>query len=1205
MARVGAARRLVARVHGELGEPDINAVHADLAVREVAERGAACHVWAVGEYLAGHAGALAGGGEHRGAVGVGRVLLGAIELKHGSAIYARTVCRVGTGGVVGVHGMGVVGRNHEKMEKNVNIVRVAALIRGLNKTVITIQDGIDLTDIDLWLDIILPTFNFQPVRIELPQLPNLPEPPSVWVNLDLKLPNIPMLPEPPELPELPSFIPEIEIELPVLPPAPELPKLPSAIESIINIAKVIWKIYCIVKSKFGLVWESSVKAKIEQLTQRTYEVKWIDRIMDFTNLSVAPVHNYWLDYEISSHVDFQFEFSTFYDYLNTLTKQINNLTTYWTNWISDKANNVINDNIVTWIWDRIDNASLEFGVEWNLSMSDLSNMNLGWLESDDIEYVDYDSAKARLKEVLAYFLQETKNTTMWDRVKSSISSIENQIDKVNNVKSNIEGLEKVKNEAIDYLDIEKWNYDNLAELINNDYDSFLAMVDSNEINKKSALKSGQILAYNVNLFNLDSSTKDVVKNITKSNPYDMILSNKKTIIDWYWDAINSNTASDLWLSQSQYLVLRDNISSMKDQITTLYSVTKPTSLTSLIAKNSVKISDKTLLSAAWWWERLWSNMEVANVVDPSVLSEWIYGKIIEWADKWKLTKIVYSDSFASNIWNQYYHTDHTNVDDIVLRDDGSVYLKCWKWICDNGWWWFNKYYVSEVINEIPLKESRINFDWDTKLKISDWNLEIKNWQVDGQTYDDLRFSWDAEDVDAYLIKLVERVDNSYEKLDYTSVATPVLYVLAIPDQMDIDELYSWNAKLEILKGTEKVKKLFWKDLVQVVSYDDGQSVVDVAITDIDRKWYYARVAALNLDGDTFYVTSPWSNQVVAWKQIVWDDLSPEWSAVLFRPSVNEVVSEWDYLDWFVWTKYKLTVNWEDNVALSYISLLKDGKVLDEKYTSNVNDLVSTDIGIHTKMGNERFSTIWIDQFGNKTEKTIIIDYSIPEVSITDVSKNSDWKTVSITAKLSQDIDQWNISFQRKRWEQWKTMARRGIDEVDFSVWPKQDLIVWSPYSYGNEIAMYDKNWNVIALMNPVTAEITLQPEYKENYEIRAIIQDGILLQISDKKTKQSIFSINIPAQNCLKFAADNYSIVDLPESWRMGMFNGWKAIYKDWYNVMYASPTCHLYSDLSLEWMYDYDRELDAVALTLYVPSDLSKSNPIKVWVKVKPLMGD
>lgn len=41
----------------------------------------------------------------------------------------------------------VVGRNYEKLEKNVNIVKVAALIRGLNRTTITIEAGVDLTDI--------------------------------------------------------------------------------------------------------------------------------------------------------------------------------------------------------------------------------------------------------------------------------------------------------------------------------------------------------------------------------------------------------------------------------------------------------------------------------------------------------------------------------------------------------------------------------------------------------------------------------------------------------------------------------------------------------------------------------------------------------------------------------------------------------------------------------------------------------------------------------------------------------------------------------------------------------------------------------------------------------------------------------------------------------------------------------------------------
>lgn len=42
----------------------------------------------------------------------------------------------------------VVGRDHGKMEKNVNIVRVSSLIRGLNRTVIEIESDVDLNDIN-------------------------------------------------------------------------------------------------------------------------------------------------------------------------------------------------------------------------------------------------------------------------------------------------------------------------------------------------------------------------------------------------------------------------------------------------------------------------------------------------------------------------------------------------------------------------------------------------------------------------------------------------------------------------------------------------------------------------------------------------------------------------------------------------------------------------------------------------------------------------------------------------------------------------------------------------------------------------------------------------------------------------------------------------------------------------------------------------
>jgi hypothetical protein len=44
----------------------------------------------------------------------------------------------------------------------------------------------------------------------------------------------------------------------------------------------------------------------------------------------------------------------------------------------------------------------------------------------------------------------------------------------------------------------------------------------------------------------------------------------------------------------------------------------------------------------------------------------------------------------------------------------------------------------------------------------------------------LSFSWDLSDADAYLIKLVERIDYSYEKVDYGGNKR-VSYILALPN----------------------------------------------------------------------------------------------------------------------------------------------------------------------------------------------------------------------------------------------------------------------------------------------------------------------------------------------------------------------------------------------------------------------------------------
>lgn len=112
---------------------------------------------------------------------------------------------------------------------------------------------------ELGMNITLPKINFVPINIPLPQIPNLPEPPTLEVDWDImyglnlsffegmSLPTIPVIPEPPTLPEPPSFIPTITMQLPVLPPAPKIPKILPEINAILKVGKFIGKVFCIVK----------------------------------------------------------------------------------------------------------------------------------------------------------------------------------------------------------------------------------------------------------------------------------------------------------------------------------------------------------------------------------------------------------------------------------------------------------------------------------------------------------------------------------------------------------------------------------------------------------------------------------------------------------------------------------------------------------------------------------------------------------------------------------------------------------------------------------------------------------------------------------------------------------------------------------------------------------------------------------------------
>ena len=257
---------------------------------------------------------------------------------------------------------------------------------------------IDFSEVHLETDITLPNFKFTTKAMKWPELPNLPSPPNIdlsmsldealslgmdffgnlftklkainisfgaWNSLLELLQQIPTIPSPPVLPDLPNFIPTVQMELPVLPPAPKIPELPHWIQAAIKAAKVIWKILCIVKWKIWLVAEQAVKAKVEQITQRDYEVKFRDNfdqtvssrnntLSTDMSSSMAKIFSWfaqflqadkfkqanlkWFDISLKTHIDLQFNFNLFFELLEAAVNQVNK---------------IMDDNVVTQVFNEM------------------------------------------------------------------------------------------------------------------------------------------------------------------------------------------------------------------------------------------------------------------------------------------------------------------------------------------------------------------------------------------------------------------------------------------------------------------------------------------------------------------------------------------------------------------------------------------------------------------------------------------------------------------------------------------------------------------------------------------------------------------------------------------------------------------------------------------------------------------------------------
>ncbi len=322
---------------------------------------------------------------------------------------------------------------------------------------------IDLSHINLGIDILLPELKIKPVALNLFQLPDLPEVPPLSLEVIIDLPEIPLLPEPPDL-DIDLFeLPEIPyVKLPNLPPAPEIPEIMPTIKVILNILKVISRYYCIIKNGIGLVSEWDTKSRIEQLTQRRNRVD----PFDFLKINFPSLPYKWVDIKIDGYLNFRIQLDQIYELVEEFTEDINDKTNeqIW------ELEGIDYDYLDVDAPDPLDgvDTTIEENVDYDNSYKkDETNKEAAWKKNAHSK-MDFAQANQVLYDELDFFIWEFDE----DYMKASSKKLQDMAMKVQdmitgdkNVQANKKWVREIWDKVTKKLQEQKDNISRIEEML--------------------------------------------------------------------------------------------------------------------------------------------------------------------------------------------------------------------------------------------------------------------------------------------------------------------------------------------------------------------------------------------------------------------------------------------------------------------------------------------------------------------------------------------------------------------------------------------------------------------------------------------------------------------------------------------------------------------------------------------------------------------
>jgi hypothetical protein len=887
------------------------------------------------------------------------------------------------------------------------------------------------------------------------------------------------------------------------------------------------------------------------------------------------IPTFYFDVRIDAFVNLKLNFDMVYQVVNSIAQMIN----WFTNHLIDEINKgVMKVNDVT--------NSLNVNIpDININIDLQSFYYYKTLSGDFASWNDYTNVRKFLLASLEAIKENAYHTNRPDYISKESEKLISTLKEPLLVSPNIKWIKDAAEEAKNIIKLYKNRYKELETNLKKDWWDYLQkQLNSFTLASNESIK-GKKIVIKSHLFNINPKLKKFID--TAPDPLYTWLSLNKKVVHWFVKALNRKSSISLWMSDFVYNDLKLYFSRLDNSIGDVMGIFDKKLTTSFADnKNFVKYaySQSTAENLNWIW--IWDMFSLQDNVDLSYFVHWFF---VKWDDN-RYRNVIYNLKLADDIRkNKRYIFVDFNKDwlkDILLWTNNSVYIK---WADQNDKFGvnnkhYNYYYVIPVLNKYEDIKQYVDERWyfvfndDTKLKLLSDDYEVNNFSNDGNTYDSITLSWFNDWADAYILKLVPRVDYYYDKND------------------DIKDIYNvWNFEEKrivvfpkdsnvnrVILNTDKLKWYLYQfaasKKVYVFKKDFSDDILTINFSFDPRKWRYVRIAKLKLvkkDDNWYYyyyLSSPWSNQVVVWRQIWSDNQLPTVDIMLIRKKTWEIVSRWKNLVGYINTHYQLKAEWTDNGIVIKSWITDTGWNL----IKEVNwPIITLDDLYYTWVQQQSYYFYGMDQNWNIQKQLVSLSINIPKLTIEHIDF-SEWNVYTkIIAKLSSQIDDWVVRFYRNRFWYWEILTWKIFNQTwytkksDFVVIYNSNYITWGLFSFDWKIIFKDIDGHQIASMTS-SGDIKITDS---NYDLRVDIRfDYPLIEIYNKNTLKTIFYVFIIPDSLENIQKINWDlqILDLPDNW-FGIYNNWKCILEPQINqcIMYISPKWYIYipPEFVSEWI--------------------------------------